>query len=126
VEGSYYWVLLLRSGERNPTPFWFKLYGLVGLQIAFTILFISSDNIFFGFLFLFVYLLMIGISLRFCEVIYLVFSAIGIYTYITRLVFDTFKGTIYFPLLLGVIGLSIVVLTVLYQRHGARLLLHSA
>ena len=64
---------------------------------------------------------MIGLSLRFREIVYLVFGAIGTYTYFTRLVFDTFEGTVYFPLLLGVIGLSIIVLTVLYQRYGARL-----
>lgn len=84
--------------------FWLKLYGLVGLQIAFTTLFLSSDSIFFGLLFLFIYLVMVGLSVRFREVIYLVFGAIGTYTYITRLVFDTFKGTAYFSLLLGLLG----------------------
>jgi len=106
---------------KKPHTFWFKLYGLVGLQIAFTSLFVDSDNVFFGLLFLFVYLIMVGLSLRFREVIYLIFGAIGVYTYITRLVFDTFEGTVYFSLLLGAIGLSIVVLAVLYQRYRARL-----
>lgn len=106
---------------RKPHALWLKLYGLVGLQIAFTILFFRSDSVLFGLLFFFVYLVMVGLSLRFQEIIYLVFGAIGIYTYFTNLVFDTFKGTVYFPLLLGVIGLSIVVLAVLYQRHGTRL-----
>ena len=101
--------------------FWVKLYGLVGLQIAFTTLLIDSNSVFFGLLFFFVYLIMVGLSLRFQEIIYLVFGAIGIYTYFTNLVFDTFKGTVYFPLLLGGIGLSIVVLAVLYQRYGTRL-----
>ena len=101
--------------------FWVKLYGLVGLQIAFTSLFVESDSVFFGLLFFFVYLIMVGLSLRFQEIIYLVFGAIGIYTYFTNLVFDTFKGTVYFPLLLGGIGLSIVVLAVLYQRYGTQL-----
>jgi hypothetical protein len=101
--------------------FWFKLYGLVGLYIAFTALFVQSESILLGFVFLVVYLIMIGFSLRFREVIYLVFGAIGFYTYIIRLVFDTFEGTVYFPLLLGGIGVSIIVVAVLYQRYGARL-----
>ena len=113
--------IVLTLWGRKPHAFWLKLYGLVGLQIAFTTLFFDSDSVFFGLLFLVVYLIMIGLSLRFHEVIYLVFGAIGTYTYITRLVFDTFKGTAYFPLLLGVTGLSIVVLAVLYQRYGTQL-----
>jgi Na+-translocating ferredoxin:NAD+ oxidoreductase RnfD subunit len=64
---------------------------------------------------------MVGFSLRFREVIYLIFGAIGVYTYIIRLVFDTFQDTVYFPLLLGGIGVSIIVLAVLYQRYGTRL-----
>jgi len=64
---------------------------------------------------------MVGFSLHFREVIYLIFGAIGVYTYIIRLVFDTFEGTIYFPLLLGGIGISIIVLAVLSQRYGSRL-----
>lgn len=100
--------------------FWFKLYGLVGLYIAFVTLFTESDSVLFGLLFLAVYLIMIGLSLRFREVIYLVFGAIGFYTYIIRLVVDTFEGTVV-PLLLGGIGVSIILLAVLYQRYGSRL-----
>jgi hypothetical protein len=106
---------------RKSYAFWPKLYGLVGLYIAFVNLFVDSSSLLFGLLFLLVYLIMVGFSLRFREVIYLIFGAIGIYTYIIRLVFDTFGDTVYFPLLLGGIGISIVVLAVLYQRYGTRL-----
>ncbi len=106
---------------RKAYAFWFKLYGLVGLYIAFVNLFVESEGILFGLLFLLVYLIMIGFSLRFREVIYLIFGAIGVFTYIIRLIVVTFEGTVYFPLLLGVIGVSIIVLAVLYQRYRARL-----
>jgi hypothetical protein len=113
--------ITLTLWRKKHHAFWFKLYGLSGLQIAFTILFVESNSVLFGLLFLLVYLIMISLSLRFREVIYLVFGAIGTYTYFVRIVFDTFRGTAYFPLLLGVIGISIVVLAVLYQRYGHRL-----
>ena len=113
--------IALTLWEKRPHAFWFKLYGLVGLQITFTILFVRNDNVLFGLLFFFVYLIMVGLSLRFREIIYLVFGDIGVYTYIVKLVFDIFRGTVYFSLLLGIIGLSIVVLAVLYQRYGTRL-----
>ena len=93
----------------------------MGLQIGFTTLFSNSDNALFGVLFLAVYLLMIVMSLRFQEVIFLVFGVIGVYTYIIRLVFDYLEDTVYFPLVLGVIGISIVVLAVLYQRYRVTL-----
>ena len=97
--------------------FWLKLYGLVGLYIGFTTLFSNSENALFGILFLVVYLIMIFFSLYFQEVIYLIFGIIGVYTYIIRLIFDYLGDTVYFPLLLGIIGISIVVLAVLYQRY---------
>lgn len=113
--------IALTQWGKKPQAFWFKLYGLIGLQITFSSLFFESESLLFGLLFLFVYLFLIGLSLRFREVIYLIFGGIGVYTYITRLVFDTFRGAAYFPLLLGLLGLSIVVLAVIYQRYGARL-----
>ena len=36
-------------------------------------------------------------------------------------VFDVFEGEAYFPLVLGFIGLSVVILAVLYQKYGLRL-----
>jgi hypothetical protein len=105
---------------RKLYAFWFKLYGLVGLYIALTNLLVENGKL-FGLLCLLVYLIMIGFSLRFREVIYLIFGAIGVFTYIIRLVVVTFRGTAYFPLLLGVIGVIIIVLAVLYQRYGTRL-----
>ena len=107
-------------GKKQYT-FWLKLYGLVGLLVGFTILFSTSENTLFGILFLVVYLIMIVFSLRFQEVIYLVFGVIGVYTYIIRLIFDYLEDTVYFPLVLGIIGISIVVLAVLYQRYRGRI-----
>ena len=107
----------LSSRLKNQYSFWLKLYGLVGLQVGFTTLFSNSENVLFGLLFLAVYLIMIVFSIRFQEVIYLVFGIIGVYTYIIRLIFDYLEDTVYFPLVLGIIGISIVVLAVLYQRY---------
>ena len=118
--------IVLTLWGRKQHVSWLKLYGLVGLQIAFTSLFFNSDSVLFGLLFFFVYLIMVGLSLRFQEIIYLVFGAIGIYIYFTNLAFDTFRGTVYFPLLLGLIGISIVVLAVLYQKYRSRLFRHGA
>ena len=116
----------LSLAEKKRHTFWLKLYGLVGLQIGFTTLFTNSENALFGVLFLAVYLVIILMSLRFQEIIYLVFGVIGVYTYIIRLVFDYLEDTVYFPLVLGVIGISIVVLAVLYQRYQGKLFRHKS
>ena len=113
--------IFLTIWEKRSFAFWFKLYGLIAFQISFTSLFAESESILFGLLFLLVYLVIIGISIRFREVIFLIFGAIGFYTYIIRLVFDVFEGKAYFPLVLGIIGLSIIALAVLYQKYGFRL-----
>jgi hypothetical protein len=116
--------LSLRGMKRY--TFWLKLYGLVGLQAGFTTLFANNDNTLFGILFLAVYLIMIAFSLRFQEVIYLIFGVIGVYTYIIRLIFDYLEDTVYFPLVLGVIGISIVILAVLYQRYHRKIFYRKA
>jgi hypothetical protein len=103
--------------EKNKYTFWLKLYGLVGLFIGFTTLFGNSDDALFGLLYLAVYLIIIISSFWFQEIIYLVFGLIGFYTYIIRLIVDYLENTFYFPLVLGLIGISIVVLAVLYQRY---------
>ena len=103
--------------KKKRYTFWLKLYGLVGLQVGFTTLFANSEHALFGILYLAVYLIMIALSIRFQEVIYLVFGVIGVYTYIIRLIYDYLEDTVYFPLVLGIIGISIVVLAVLYQRY---------
>ena len=111
----------LKSWQEKPYAFWIQLYGLVAFQVTFTALFVESESLVFGLLFLLVYLIFIGASLWLRQVILLVFGAIGFYTYIFRLVFDVFKGEAYFSLILGLTGLSIIVLAVLYQKYGHHL-----
>ena len=111
----------LKSWQEKPYAFWIQLYGVIAFQISFSVLFAESESLLFGLLFLLVYLIFIGASLWLRQVIFLVFGAIGFYTYIFRLVFDVFEGKAYFPLVLGLIGLSIIVLAVLYQKYGHHL-----
>ena len=100
--------------------FWVKLYGLVWLIFTFSILFFDSDSILFGLLYLAVYLIFAGISLYLREIMFMVFAIIGIYFYIFKLVFDIFEGSAIFPLILGIIGISIILLAVLFQKYGKR------
>ena len=101
--------------------FWVKLYGLVWLIFTFTILFFDSDSILFGLLYLAVYLIFAGISLYLREIVFMIFAVIGIYLYIFNLVFDIFEGSAIFPLILGITGISIVLLAVFFQKYGKRI-----
>jgi hypothetical protein len=101
--------------------FWVKLYGLIWLLFTFSILFFDSDSILFGLLYLAIYLIFAGVSLYLREVVFMVFAIIGIYLYIFNLVFDIFEGSAIFPLVLGIIGISIVLLAVFFQKYGKRL-----
>jgi len=80
-----------------------------------------NPNVLFGLLYLAVPLAFIGISIKLREAVFLVFGAIGFYIYITRLVFDYFRDTNYFPLILGIIGISAILLAVFFQKYGLRL-----
>jgi uncharacterized membrane protein YuzA (DUF378 family) len=51
----------------------------------------------------------------------MVFAVIGIYLYIFNLVFDIFEGSAIFPLILGIIGISIILLAVFFQKYGKSL-----
>ncbi|HAS05149.1 MAG TPA: hypothetical protein DCR71_05310 [Dehalococcoidia bacterium] len=98
--------------------FWVKLYGLVWFLITSTILFFDSESILFGLLYLAIYLVIAGISLYLREAMFMVFAIIGIYLYIFNLVFDIFEGSAIFPLILGIMGVSIVLLAVFFQKYG--------
>jgi len=101
--------------------FWVKLYGLTWLIFTFNILFFDSGSILFGLLSLAVYLIFAAISLYLREVVFMVFAVIGIYLYIFNLVFDIFEGSAIFPLILGITGISIVLLAVFFQKYGKRI-----
>jgi hypothetical protein len=104
--------------------FWVKLYGLIWLMFTFSILFFESDSILFGLLYLAIYIVIGAISLFMREAMFMVFAIIGIYLYIFNLVFDIFEGSALFPLVLGIVGISIVLLAVLFQKYGKRLFRH--
>ncbi len=105
----------------KPYAFWVKLYGLIWLLFTFSILFFESESVLFGLLYLGVYLVIAAVSLYLREAMFMVFAIISIYLYIFNLVFDIFEGSALFPLILGIIGLSIVLLAVLFQKYGKRL-----
>ncbi|MDD4924592.1 MAG: DUF2157 domain-containing protein [Dehalococcoidales bacterium] len=101
--------------------FWVKLYGLIWLLFTFSILFFESESILFGLLYLVVYIIIAAISLFLREAMFMVFAIISIYLYIFNLVFDIFEGSAIFPLILGITGISIVLLAVFFQKYGKRL-----
>ena len=101
---------------KKQQTFWLKLYGLVGLY--FGLIYIFRDfNAISELIYLAVYLIFIVISIWRQEVLFLVFGIIGVYTYVIRLSVEYLDDTIALPLVLGAVGISIVVLAVLYQRY---------
>jgi hypothetical protein len=68
--------------------------------------------------FLLVYLAFVVASVWLKRPIFLVFGAIGCYSYIGYLSFHTFEGSTGFPIALAFVGLSIVLTAVGYQKYG--------
>lgn len=96
---------------------WFYLFGHLAVLGNLGALALDGPTL-LGLLFLAVYVASVVASVWLQSRMFLVFGAIGIYTYLAKLAFDVFDRSLGFALALGVIGLLIVLLTVAYQRYA--------
>lgn len=106
---------LIDNRFKEDYAFWGYLFGLLAFSIG---LFIYAtdkewDWAVYG---------LINVSLLFLSLFlnrrtFMVFGAIGTFIYLAHLTYERFKDSLAFPLILSVIGIAIIYLGVLYQRH---------
>lgn len=94
---------------------WFYLFGHVAIYGNLSALALDNDAA-FGLLYLAVYLGFVVASVRLQSTIFLVFGALGCYSYVSKLAFDVFEGSVGFTIGLALVGLLIVLSAVGYQR----------
>lgn len=102
-------------GKVMDFAFWGYLFGLLSFWGGLTALEASSE---FGKI---VYCL-INLALVFCAVVlrrpvFVIFGALGVSAYLGHLAYQVFQDSIFFPIVLSIIGLAIIYLGVQYQRH---------
>ena len=98
--------------------FWCYLFGMFAFWGGLT----SMDN--GSELTRFVYLLLnigfIGLALKTRRVTFLVFGALGVHLYLGHLAYTIFKDSFFFPFVIALLGLSLILVTVWIQRRLMR------
>lgn len=103
-----------RSGDQAWSR-WFYLFGHLAVYGNLSALALDNDAA-FGLLYLAVYLSFVVASVWLQSTIFLVFGALGCYSYVSKLAFDVFEGSVGFTIGLAVVGLLMVLSAVGYQR----------
>ncbi|MBY5920780.1 DUF2157 domain-containing protein [Ferrimonas balearica] len=98
--------------------FWLYLFGVVafwgGLSSQ------QSDSEWDRALYGFINLLMMLVGVMLNRRVFTVFGALGLFAYLGHLAYDLFRDSWWFPALLTLLGLGIILLGVAWQRHHLR------
>jgi hypothetical protein len=111
-----FWVDI-RSRHSADYAFWLYLFGVITFWCGLTAQ--ESDNEISKFLYLCVNILMMGMGVILMRKVFDVFGAIGCCLYIGHLTWQVFQNSIFFPIVLTLIGLLIIYLGTLWQKHAA-------
>lgn len=95
-------------------PFWFYLFGLLAFWGALTSM--DSGSEFKRALYALVNVGLVGIAVWRRRATFLVFGALGVHLYIGHLAYDVFGGSVLFPFVIALLGLSLILVTVWAQR----------
>jgi len=106
----------LQRRTKQDYSFWFYLFGHIIVLSHLSALTLNREG-FLGIVYLAVYISFVVASVWLQRRVFLVFGAIGCYSYLSYLAFRVFEGALGFVFALGVIGLLIVLTAVGYQKY---------
>jgi len=109
----------LRSRPAADYAFWLHLFGALAFWGGLSSL--SSDSEWSRFLYLCINLVMIALGVALSRRVFTVLGALGTAGYLGHLAYDVFRESLVFPFALTVIGLGVIYLGILWQRHEASL-----
>jgi len=112
--GLAFWVDI-RSHHKADYAFWIYIFGVVAFWGGLS--FQSSDSEWSKFLYFCINLFMIAIGVLLVRRVFVVFGAIGGSCYLGYLAADVFKDSWLFPIALTALGLAIIYVGVLWQKH---------
>jgi hypothetical protein len=113
--------VLDRTLQKKGTPkmedyaFWCYLFGLMAFWGGLSVM--DSGSELKRFVYLLVNMALVGTALLLKRTAFLVFGALGIYIYLGHLAWEVFKDSVFFPFVLALLGLSLILGTVLGQRY---------
>lgn len=114
--GMLFLGIYLQRKAKQDYSFWFYLFGHLLILSFFSSLTLDKGGI-LGFVYFAVYFLFVVASVWLQRHVFLVFGAIGCYSYLSYLAFTIFDEAIGFLFALGGIGLLIVLSAVGYQKY---------
>jgi len=104
-----------RSSEKADYAFWLYLFGVMAFWGGMTSQ--ESDSEISKFIYLCINLFMIAVGVVIVRRVFVVFGAIGACLYLGHLAQDVFEDSWLFPITLTAMGLFIIYLGVLWQKH---------
>lgn len=113
--------VLERTHRREGVPrtedfaFWCYLFGLIAFWCGLT--FMESGSELGRIVYALVNTGLIALGVRLRRAVFIVFGVLGVHVYLGHLAYEVFKDSALFPFALALLGLSVILVTVLAQRH---------
>jgi hypothetical protein len=95
--------------------FWCYVFGLMAFWGGLTAM--DSGSELKRFVYLLINLGLMGLAVKIRQTVFLLFGAIGVYIYLGHLAWEVFKDSVFFPFVLALLGLSLILATVFGQRR---------
>lgn len=109
-----FWVDVRTRSEKD-FAFWLYLFGVVAFWAGLSLM--ESDSELNKFLYLCINLLMIVVGATLLRRVFAVFGGLGVAGYLGHLAYEVFEDSLLFPVMLTLIGLGIIYLGIVWQRH---------
>jgi len=109
-----FWVDL-RTRNHQDYAFWLYLFGVIAFWGGLSSM--HSDSELNKFIYLCINLAMIAIGAILSRRVFVVFGGFGAAGYVGHLAYDVFKDSLLFPIILTFMGLGVVYIGILWQRH---------
>jgi len=109
-----FWVDI-RSRHGKDYAFWLYLFGVVAFWGGLSMM--HSDSELSKFIYLCINLVMIVVGAMLSRRVFAVFGGLGAAGYVGHLAYDVFKDSMAFPFVLTILGLGVIYLGILWQRH---------
>lgn len=109
-----FWVDV-RTRHEKDYPFWLYLFGVLAFWCGLSLT--NSDSELNKFIYLCINLLMIALGAMLSRRVFAVVGGLGSAGYLGHLAHQVFKDSMVFPFVLTAIGLGVIYLGILWQRH---------
>ncbi|MDD2581127.1 MAG: hypothetical protein PHR66_03930 [Desulfuromonadaceae bacterium] len=109
-----FWVDI-RSRHDKDFAFWLYLFGVLAFWGGLSMM--HSDSELNKFIYLCVNIVLIVVGAILSRRVFAVFGGLGTAGYVGHLAYDVFKNSMLFPFVLTVIGLGVIAIGILWQRH---------